>query len=63
MYVAAKVDVEKCIGCKLCIYCCPDPNVLALNENKKIVVNESRCKGCGLCAEICPKKTITVKEI
>ena len=62
MYAVAKIEIEKCIGCKLCIFNCPDPNVLLLNENKKITVNESRCKGCGLCAVVCPKKAITVKE-
>lgn len=62
MYAAAKIDLEKCTGCKLCIFCCPDPNVLMLNENKKVIINESCCKACGLCAETCPKKAITVKE-
>lgn len=62
MYTAAKIDLEKCTGCRLCIICCPDPNVIMLNENKKVVVNESRCKSCGLCAVACPKKAITVKE-
>lgn len=62
MYTAAKIDLEKCTGCRLCIICCPDPNVLMLNENKKVIVNEGRCKSCGLCAVACPKKAITVKE-
>ncbi len=62
MYAAAKIDLEKCTCCKLCIFCCPDPNVLMLNENKKVIINESRCKACGLCAEACPKKAVTVKE-
>lgn len=62
MYSAARIEIEKCTGCKLCIFSCPDPNVLMLNEKKKIMVNENRCKGCGLCAGVCPKKAITVKE-
>jgi len=63
MYACAKVDIEKCNGCKLCIYYCPDPNVLMLDKNKKIIVSASRCKGCGLCASACAKKAITVKEV
>lgn len=63
MYTAARIEQEKCTGCKLCVFCCPDPNVLMLNENKKVTVNEGRCKGCGLCAGACPKKAIIVKEV
>lgn len=62
MYTAAKIDVEKCTGCRLCILCCPEPNVLMLNDNKKILVNESRCKGCGLCVSACSKNAVSVQE-
>lgn len=62
MYTVARIELEKCTGCRLCITCCPDPNVLMLNDNKKVIVNEFRCKGCGLCTAACPKKAIAVKE-
>lgn len=61
MYVAARVDVEKCSGCKLCIFTCPDPNVITVNnEVKKVTISEARCKGCGLCVTVCPKKALAV---
>lgn len=61
MYVSAKVNLEKCIGCKLCIIACPEPNVFAfVKADKKVEVNESRCKGCGLCVTVCPKEAITI---
>lgn len=61
MYAVAKVDAEKCTGCKLCILTCPDPNVLTFyKEVKKVSVNENRCKGCGLCAAACPKEALAV---
>lgn len=61
MYVSARVDEEKCTGCKLCILTCPDPNVIAFSiKNKKVTVHEERCKGCGLCVEVCPKNALNV---
>ena len=62
MYAAARIDNKTCTGCKLCIICCPEPNVLMLAGNKKIIVDKSRCKGCGLCESVCPKKAITVGD-
>ncbi|EEG78749.1 4Fe-4S binding protein [Dethiobacter alkaliphilus] len=63
MYVAARVDNDKCSGCKVCIFTCPDPNVIKLNKEAKIVaINEARCKGCGLCVVACPKKALNVSS-
>ena len=61
MLNAACVEESKCNGCKLCIYSCPDPNVIMLKDKKAYVVSE-RCKACGLCATVCPKGAIILKE-
>jgi Fe-S-cluster-containing hydrogenase component 2 len=52
----AKVDVDKCIGCKICTKVCP---VLSIKvENKKAVVEDDQCRACGNCADRCPTYAI-----
>ncbi len=64
MYFAAKLQEEKCTGCKLCIMSCPDPNVIAFVVERRIVrIDEGRCKGCGLCVSVCPKDALTVSQM
>ena len=64
MYVAACVDETKCIGCKMCMQTCPEPNAIRfIAGRKKSAIIVSRCKGCGVCALICPKKAIEMKMI
>ncbi|MBA3051942.1 4Fe-4S binding protein [bacterium] len=61
MYFAAKVDKEKCNGCKACILSCPEPNVISFNKDeKKIDIDAKRCKNCELCVTGCPSKAIEI---
>lgn len=64
MYVAAFVDETKCIGCKMCMQTCPEPNAIKfVVERKKSNIDTERCKGCGVCVMICPKKAIELRQI
>jgi len=64
MYFSAKVDEQKCIGCKICIMTCPDPNVISfIKDRKKATVNPKRCKGCGLCIMVCPKSALSMQSV
>lgn len=64
MYVVARIDPEKCTGCKLCIQTCPESNTIAfVPDSKKAQVVVERCKGCGLCVIKCPKQCIVLAEI
>lgn len=50
--LVAKVDMEKCTGCKICVKVCP---VLSITmENRKAIINEDDCRACGNCEQRCP---------
>ncbi|HSW10687.1 MAG TPA: 4Fe-4S binding protein [Bacillota bacterium] len=64
MYAAAKVELSRCTGCKLCILACPDPNVICfLADDKKVKIDVTRCKGCGLCVAACPKAALVLEAL
>ncbi|MFC1887527.1 FAD-dependent oxidoreductase [Candidatus Cloacimonadota bacterium] len=52
----AKVDLDICAGCGMCVAVCPydAPKLIWLNGKEYAHVNSALCKGCGSCASICP---------
>ena len=54
------VNKEKCIGCRLCWFYCPEGCISMSNE--KINIDYDYCKGCGICANECPVKAIDMKR-
>jgi heterodisulfide reductase subunit A len=54
----AKVEEEKCSGCKICLYVCPY-DAISRDEAKGVaMVNEALCTGCGTCVATCPSNAI-----
>jgi len=72
----AKVDVDKCVGCGMCMIACPrkvigmveygTDVIIACNSNAKGAVTARSCTagciGCGLCKKICPNGAITIDK-
>lgn len=55
-----EIDIEKCIGCKICTKCgCPA--IRFINEDKKCSIDYGQCIGCSVCAQICPIDAIYEK--
>lgn len=59
--VTLKLDIEKCVGCGLCVMVCPH-NVFAIENKKAILVNKDNCIECGGCMNNCEPKAITVSQ-
>ena len=53
---------KNCIGCKMCVFICPEGCIKG-EEKNTYICDYAFCKGCGSCAAICPKQDIVmVKE-
>jgi len=57
----AKVNLNLCTGCGMCVHVCPY-DALTLKDGK-VEVNEVLCEGCGTCSAICLRAAINVKNI
>lgn len=56
----AVVNLEKCLGCGLCVEICPH-DAICKDDKDNILVKKERCLGCGQCAVSCPQKTIEMQ--
>ena len=55
-----KFHRDQCIGCGRCEISCADGGhqAIALNDQRKPVLNAKRCVGCHLCVLVCPQRAI-----
>lgn len=56
-----KIEMDKCIGCKLCVHDCPSKNLYINNE--KAELKSKKCIKCGHCVAICPKAAVVIEGL
>ncbi len=53
--VVARIDMEKCNLCGLCVTACADATAAAITiDDGEVIVDTALCVGCGLCKMVCP---------
>jgi NAD-dependent dihydropyrimidine dehydrogenase PreA subunit len=55
--MAAKINIDKCSGCGVCIEVCPVDAIKI--QNQKAVVGDE-CVECGVCVNECPNEAIEI---
>ena len=49
----AKIKVEECIGCTICIKVCPVDAIIGARHKQHFIIDD-QCNGCELCITECP---------
>jgi ferredoxin len=58
----ARVDLDKCKGCKKCLVRCQFGAITFNVDDKKALVNITQCFGCGLCVSVCKERALELIE-
>lgn len=61
MNVPISFDLEKCVGCKLCVKECPI-KVIKVDRRKKAHFVAEKCLECGHCFAVCPQNAVIMNN-
>jgi len=50
-----QIDLEKCTGCSLCVFCCAEKVITCWGIAK---IDKEKCTNCMQCAKFCPVSAI-----
>ena len=56
-----EVDIDSCIGCKICERVCPFGAIVVVPETKKAKVLDG-CTLCGTCVNACPENSLSIER-
>lgn len=55
-------DVDKCVGCRLCVMVCPAGVIEYVPEVKKVTFWLGRCVFCQQCVDVCPVNALWMSD-
>ena len=55
------LNLDKCIGCHMCVLVCPH-EVFELQQKKAVIVDRDACMECGACVQNCPADALYVRS-
>ena len=59
--VTLELDVDKCVGCRMCTQVCPH-EVFVMEDGKAQIAERDACMECGACARNCQAEAIFVRS-
>lgn len=56
-----ELDAEKCNGCRMCVFVCPQA-VFSVENKRAVIVDRDACMECGACELNCEPGAISVRS-